>query len=326
MIPTVQNVKDAARRFLGDSEVSGGQVFTDTVLQPFVAQANAEMFRVLDDWEVQRVERNLYYNLPAYQTVFYPAQAKHANFGEPIAVRTRQPKTTVAISNAVPDAANFWCVVTTGAAHGMTSGDVAIIYGVEGVSFDINDEWTVEVVDATTVRLLGCVAVGTYSSAVDFLSSSDNAWSEPIRFMDSIADVRRLQQNTLEAVAWEADRFVFARSSVIRQIMIEYSLSGGLSVDEGTAEDANSIGVDDSLDFLGHRTASFAAASFGAVRTAQDMERKAIGSQEALDAGQPGGLLGNMVSRGVKTLQKESFETQRFRPKRTAGRVPRFIQ
>lgn len=325
MIPTIQNAKDAARRHLGDAEVSGGQVFTDAVLNPYIAQAYGEMLRTLDDFNVQLVERNLYYVLPANQTVFYPAQAGHNNFGEPGDVRTRNPRLTGTISNAVPAVSSGYCTITTDSAHGLTTGDTVIIYGVGGVSFDINDEWTVEVVDTTNFRLLGCRATGTYSSGSDFFSSADDNWSDPLRYVDSVAEVRKAVADNEELVAWERDRFIFSRSTQARQIMIEYSLSGSLAIAEDDSNDSDSLGVDDCLDYMGYRAASFAAADFGADQAAADMESRAIGSRQALDAGSPGGLLGNMVSRGVQALQKESFETMRWRPKRNAGVVPNFI-
>lgn len=319
MIPTIQAVKDKARALLGDAEVTGGQVFTDAILQPYCETAFADLYRVLDLFNIQFVERNLYYVLPANQTAFYPRQAGHNNFGEPVAVRIREPTETVAISNVAVDLVNPWCLVTT-AANTFSTGDTVIIYNVQLVSFDVNDEWTIEVVNSTTIKLLGCRATGAYTDGgQDFASKSTHNWSDPLRFLDSPADVHKLGVDGVDAVAWERDRFIFNRSTIDRQIMIEYSLSGAL----GTT-DTDSVGIDDSLDYMAYRAASLAAEPFGAQDLASRYERQSIGSVEALSANEPGGFLGNMVRRGVQALQKESFETQRFRPRRNTGRSTAF--
>ena len=85
--PTALNVFDLCRSNLGDEAVSGGELYTNTLLLPFLNAANREMFRVLESLQLPRVKTYAYYNLPANTGVLYPATASITFLGNAFAAK-----------------------------------------------------------------------------------------------------------------------------------------------------------------------------------------------------------------------------------------------
>ncbi len=316
-IPTVGEVKTDARGLVGDAEVAGGQVYTNTYLQQFLARAYSELFRAFDENNVRLVNRYMHYDLPAFQTTLFPAAAGVANFGQPINIRHRASTGTVDITSITAGApANDFATVVTAAVHGLSTGNRIVIYGALGISDDVNDQWHVDVSDTTTFTLLGCRAVGTHTASSGVVAKSDAEWSRPVQLIDDASRIAETADATGLVAAWQGNAFRFNVSSQIRQLRVWFSLSGS-----APSADGDSIGIDDSLDFLSERTAGLAAFTNGADSLAAKLESRAVGSQMQLDMGDPGGTLGAMIRLGVQSMAGTSYRTRRFRPKRNMNYV-----
>lgn len=303
-IPTVASVTALARSHLGDTAVAGGEVYTDTILIPFVAQATRELFRTLQNLQLPRVKVQAFYNLPANTSVLYPATAGITDMGEPLLVEERSVGGAYAVSGCA--ITSFVPTLVT-ATHPLSTGAWAVVWGIVGVT-GASGAFTVTCADTTHVTLNGAYAVGTYSSG-GYVSYSADEFTR-LDWVDSIHAVEGTLPESLADVAWLGDSFRFSGASAARQLRITY-WSSAHTVTTGT----DSIGVDDSVDFLAVRTAGLAAASLGAKSSAQDLNFQALGHSGQADAS--GGLLRDLLVAAVLREQAERpIRRQPFRAKR----------
>jgi len=311
MIPTVANVMDAARSHLGDTEIAGGQLWTNAALQTFLNQAYGEMLRAFAQSSIARIYRRSYYNLPANTSYLAPATASITNFGEPAVhsgVAERAVRNTSTVTGAALGAG--FVDLTTAAPHAFVAGQIVVVFGVAGLSDDVNDLWSVEVPGATIVRLLGSVATGAWTSGG---TVSDSA--EEFVDLDAVATIDSWPNAPVAALgryAWLGDAFRFWPAATVRQIRLTYSLSAN-------APSTGSLAVDDSRDFLAARAAALAAGSGGARGRAGELNILAMGNPGGLVGEASAGAIGELVRLGVKTMQRNRFVTRRYRPKRNVG-------
>jgi hypothetical protein len=184
-----------------------------------------------------------------------------------------------------------------------------VVFGVTGI-VGANGSFAVTCSDATHVTLNGAVATGTYVSG-GYVSSSNEGFSA-MQWVDSIQAAEGTPGGSLDEVAWMGDSFRFASSNAIRQLRITYWSSASV-----ISSVSDSIGVDDSIDFLAVRTAGLAAASRGAKATASDLNTQALGPSQQADAS--GGLLRQLLAASVLREQAEwPIRNQPFRNKRSA--------
>lgn len=314
MIPTLANVYAGVRAAIGDTEVPQGQVWTDTKLQEHVSVAYRLLYQYLSLHDEKQLRRPAFFNLPAYQTYLSPDQLGITNLGEPKNVYERTVGQEIVVTGATPTPASFYCDLTV-ASHAVANGDSVLVYGVGGLSDDVNTEWGVTVAP-TAIRLLGCKATGTWTSG-GTITTSTEPW--PIQPMTPWRDPQGFTAAaTLSGVlghwAWSNGAFRFPSSSLKRQLMIVYELSGTMPTAPGA-----SMGVDDCANFLVEYATARALAAKGAVGAEAHFVR-ATGNA----AGEPGaggeGMLGQLVKRSVKTQQKvQRTVLQRYRPKRNTG-------
>src|SRR5579885_1687207 len=97
--PVLEDIFTQCRSLLGDDQVAGGQIFTDTILQPFVASAIRELFRAMRGTEDPFVLSDAYWVLPANTTVLDPATMGLANFDIPEWIEWQLPATEIAVTN-----------------------------------------------------------------------------------------------------------------------------------------------------------------------------------------------------------------------------------
>ena len=293
MIPLVSEVYDATRSVLGDDQVAGGEVFTDGLLQPKYTAAYAELFRAMQGAQNPRIRQEAYYNVPALTGYIDPATMGVTSLGEIEALEERGNVTSWAISGVTPGSG---VATVTSAATTLASGNQAVVYGVGGVSDDINGIWTVTVNSATSTQLNGCTASGTYTSGgVLSYSTEEFLAMTPQQRLDW---VDRAPTSNFLIYAWERDIIRVPPSSAIRQIRLTYTLSG----DAPTATTA-STGIDDCLDFLMYRIAGLAAESKGMLDRAVTYNLRACGPRWD-NEGVAGGLLGQLLTAGIRNLQR----------------------
>ncbi len=300
MIPTKQNVLDAARFHLADDLVSGGQVFTNTVLEQPFNFAVRELYRALQGLAIPRVQREAYYDLPINTTLLVPSTAGITDLGEVEVVETRGMLTSVSITNAV---AGNGFVTVTAAGHPFTTGNVAVIFGVLGIS-GVNGMNAVTVVDSSTFKVNGAVGSGTYTAATGTATLSVDRFVEltPVDRIDNYD----LATDPTNVYAWVEDTFKFQPSSQVRELRITY-ISSAATI----ANTTDTVGIDDALDFLAVRTAGFAAASRGARDRAGELNAMAIGPD--LQADGTGGILRELVCTSVRALQQVPTQRPPFR-------------
>lgn len=320
MVPTARQVFEGVRGLLGaTAEAGGGGKFTNTYLrrESFVPAAYRDLYRVLQEQNIGKIQRTLHFVLPAYQSVLYPVTANIANFGDPISLRERDFATADLkdVTGASVDTGNGYTDLTV-TGHGRADGDVVHVYGVQGLSDDVNASWRVTVPDANTVRLLGCVPSGTYTAATGKLVWSTDEWSAKL---DRV-EVRELHSGgggggssglagRLSRYGWQDDAFRFDGSTEARLLEIYFSLSGGFP-----QQDNASLGIDDCLDYMQYRAAALVCVRYDSVLAA-DYEAKAIGPRRDLER-EIGGMLGMLVGPQIRDLQKEAVTRRPFRPRR----------
>lgn len=289
MRPTVQEVKVAARTYAGDPN---GRVLTSDVLQPYLNTAYSEIFRAMQATQSQRVRQETYYDLPAYTMVLDPATANIANLGEIETVEERGGVTEVAITGAVPGA-GFLAVTAPG--HGLSTGDQVVQYGIGGLTIDANGLFAVTVLSSSAYKANGCTATGTYTSGGTMTKSAEEFYElvpqQRILYIDSSP------QTILRIYAWEGDLLRFPLCSALRQLRITYSLSG-----QAPSVAGDTIPIDDSKDFLSFRMCGLALQARGNREKAATFNEMAVGPE--WDKGVEGGILAQLLSSGVRNLQR----------------------
>jgi len=321
-IPTLGNVLSLSRILTGDTQVPGGQVYTDLFLMNFYPTSYRSMVRVLAQYNNKRMQRTSYYNLPAYTGYLLPASAAITNFGEPIDLFERSIDSSALIEAISYDADR---VLVTIAGHPYTTGQMAIVFGVRGLTDDVNDEWCMECPDANSIYLQGCRATGTYTLGSGTLSHSTEGFPKVplVREFDTQASPS-IGTNSLDRFRWEGDAFRFNPISIPRQLKIVHTISGNPPT---TAANLDvSTGVDDCLDFLAYYTAAAALAIKGPSESAR-LFTLACGYPDGVFTGPgrfPAGQLGGLIAAGVKSSQMERIIPPRFRPRRNTGLFNRY--
>jgi hypothetical protein len=325
MIPVLAQVYSGARDAIGDTEVAAGQMWTDARLQEHYNRAYALLYHMLSLHDSKLLRRTAYFNLPAYQTLLMPAQMGITNLGEPKDIWARIVDKEYAVTGATPHGTSFYLDLSIApVTHALADGAPIIVYGVKGISDDLNGvEWNITVPSTSSFRLLGCGAVGTWISGGTITTSSE-AWPArpmtPWRDIQDYSVIGDISDGVTDRWAWVNGAFRFQNLPTKRQLRLIYSLSGT----PPTAA-TDSMGVDDCLNFLVHYTAGGAAASKGLAQTAANLYIKAVGNAagEAGDGG--GGMLGQIVKKEVKAQQKvQRTCLVRWRPKRNCGTLNRY--
>lgn len=270
-VPTRNDIGNGVRTLLGDTQVSGGSLYTNDFMVFALNQAYEEMFSRLSVMGADRIQREGYYLLPAYTGVFAPSTAGILNFRNPLEVWERGTATSYAVSNAQPStpaAGQLTLTVATLPASVIT-GTALEVYGVGGISDDVNDQYTVTVSSPTSIILNGCVAQGTYTSGGTVVYSTEQ-WVGPLNAQQSTDEfppnspspVAPIGQTVLGMYAMQRGIFKFPACNVAREIKIEYELSSTL-VTTTPSTSSDSMGVDDCYNFLTCRTAQYCARSKG---------------------------------------------------------------
>lgn len=296
MIPLRSDVSNSVRYLLGDTEVAGGQVYTDAFQAPLLNLRYQEMYQRLYGVGAERVQAEGYYLLPPYTPIFTPSLAGMTNFGGPNEVWERGGTTAYAISGAVPSSpsAGFLRLTVAALPSTVVTGTRVELYGVGGISADVNDSWVLTVNSPTSVDLNGCAATGTYTSG-GFLLVSTEQWQGPLTpraTQDELIGVSP-QSSGLSLYSWQRGVLRFPICSVARELRILYQLSSSLPVSSQAAGD--SMGVDDCLDVLATGTAELCAGSKGNKSKVGEMHARAEAAMtqfisnnvQMLQSGQP---------------------------------------
>jgi hypothetical protein len=305
--PTLQNVYDAARGYLHDTQLSGGEVWTNSALQVHFNEAYHRMYNCLMGTS-KRVERTVYVNLPANTTVLIPAAYGITDFAEPELIEERPAQTSIPIftaSAATPIRLGFTNP------HGLgTAGQIVecVVSGVANTSAPWG-RWFGTVFDANNIDLNGSVG--------DVVGSGGTLtpWSQ-LRFFEvtpldlDAQGLDGLPQQYLSNYVWAEERLQFRGAIGTQQLRITYQASGS----PPTIPSAN-INIDNCLDFLACATAANAARANGWDEMADQLKTTAFGPTGGEDCS--GGLRGEFIKIQVATMQRgPQRRRQAFRNKR----------
>jgi len=293
MLPTVGQVLDRARTFLGDDDVVGGQDFTNGLLTPHYQSAYDDMFRILVNLQSVKTQTEAFVNLPAFQMVLNPTQAGITDLGTILGVEERGSVNQLNVVNATPGTNQ--CVIQVNN-HNLTAGTIVTTSSIGGLTQDVNGIFGITIQDPNDIILLGCTATGTYTGGGTVTTSPEQFI--PLEAVDRIDVLNATPGQTLNSYAIEGVFLKFLPANNVRQLRIIYELSG----DAPTSTNAI-IQVDDCLDYLALQTAF-------RVARARDLQ---IASELQADADWVIRALGNI---GVRGLQSLALRRPPFRPRR----------
>jgi hypothetical protein len=307
---------DQARARLGDDDVLGGEIFTNSVLLPHAQQAVRELWRVLRGAQDPFVLADAYYILPANVSVLDPATAGLNDFPEPEAVEWATAGTPIAITSSTSGTAADGTpivTVTTSVPHNVQTGQQVFTYNIPFMDqFNSpNGMWTVTKIDATNVTLNGCsasISGALGGTLVGFSATSQFLPMDPQDYIWPIGGGGVLGQ-TQAVYAWEGGVLKFIPSSQARQLRLLYRQSGAPS--DGFT---SIIPIDDTQDFIAARMASLAAPPRGLVALSQELKMEALGPSGEPDGS--GGLLGQLLRADIRNLQRRQYRWREFRPRR----------
>lgn len=309
-VNTLQNVFDAARGYLHDTQISGGEVWTNTALQVHFNEAYRRMYNAMDGL-TKRIERTVYVNLPALTTVMIPSTYNITDLAEPVLIEERpaqNPVTITSTTNATP----INCLATN---HGLgTAGQTVegVISGTTGSSAPWG-RWFVTIVDANNFTLNGSTGDGSAGTGGTFTAWSQLQFYQVIPLDVDAQGLDGVPQQYLANYVWAEERLQFRGAIGTQQLRITYWASGSPPTNS-----ALNINIDNCIDFLACATAANAAHANGWDDMAATLTTKAYGpSQEAYGNA---GLLGDFIKIQVSTMQRGPQRRQQaFRQKR-----PRF--
>jgi hypothetical protein len=324
-IPLYTDFTREFRSHLGDTEVAAGQVWTDASgkCDGYLQQAYSELYKGFEGGALKNITRTVYGNLPAYTSYISPVTLGVLNLSEPTVkpLWERDSAGSVAITNAVPNTATPGSpyVRITAASHGYASGDMVLIFGIVGLSDDVNDQWSIVVQDANTFDLMGCRATGTYSSGGTATSSTQD-WAEVV----SVPEIRDFPQTpgaSLNCYAWINGAFRVSPATTIRQVKMIFYLSAKAPT---YATPTASLGFDDCLGFVTYRAAALATLDrVGDTGKYHQLNQIALGPTEQhsdLD-----GLYGILMRSKDRSAARNPVIVARFREsRRNAGPTNRY--
>ncbi len=300
MKTTVQAVYDQARSLLGDDQITGGEVFTNTALQPHFQKAYRSLYRIMASLGNPYIERDAFYTLAANTTYLDPATAGITDLAEPLFVEWRSGFFVASITNAVVGSG---FVTITAPAHGCVSGDQVVIGGIGGL-VGTDGIWGITVSDANTFTLNGCIATGAYTSGGT--ATRGGGQFQRMNAVDRFDDLASGNVGKYE-YTWLQDVFGFRPSTVSLELRISYLASGNPPTGTSTT-----IGIDDSLDFLSTYSAGLAIASKGGQDRANELLIEALGPRKTEQ--NPDGMLLALLQAGIKRLQRIPPEQRRRQP------------
>lgn len=303
--PTLQNVFDAARDYLNENQVTGGETATNTTLQLSFNQAYRRVWNSLQGVS-KRVQRTVFVNLPANTSVLIPSTYGITDFAEPSIIEERPAASVVAItstSNATP-------IVVTATAHGLgTAGQIVegVIGGVAG-TLGPWGRYFATIINANSFSLNGSASDGTGGTGGTFTPWSQLPFIPMVPVDFEAQGLDGVPQTYLGTYMWSNEQLQFIGASGIQQLRITYWASGAPPTNNSTV-----INIDNCIDVMACLTAAnFALPRWPVISaTLFDM---ALGPDRQADG--VDGLLGDFIKIQVSTMQRgPSRRIQPFRDK-----------
>lgn len=290
---TLQQIFDQARAFLHDTQMAGGETWTNSALQPHFSEPYRKMFSCLMGLS-KRVQRVAYINLPASTTVLIPSTYNVVDFAEPEKIEERPAPTAITISSTT-NATPINCLAPS---HGLGPAATVVEGVVSGVSGTAAPwgRWFVTVVDSNNFTLNGSSGDGTTGTGGNFTPWSQQAFQEVVPLDLSSQGMDGVPTSYLGVYLWINEQLTFPGATGTQQLRITYWASGTPPTNANTV-----IGIDNCIDFLSVATAANAARANGWDDLSDRLDTKSYG---AGGESCTGGLIGDFIKIQVSTLQR----------------------
>ena len=259
---TVQNVFDDVRTMLADTQIAGGELYTNNFLlsgynvggTPGSGSLFGEPYRTMYSkllGSSRRVRPTAYVVLPASTTVLIPSTYSIVDFSEPELIEECAATSSIAVAST--DTATP-INVTTSAPHGLPIGTLVegIVSGVAGTSAPWGG-WFANVTGASTFSLNGSASDGIAGTGGYFYPAGGQTFTTvfPCSFQSSLDGT---PQSVLGNYLWANGRLTFRGATSDILLRITYYASGTAPVNPNYV-----IWIDNCRDFLAHATAANAA-------------------------------------------------------------------
>lgn len=177
MIPTALNVFDKCREVLGDTEVAGGQIWTNTRLLPALSLSHQKLYSELAKVNSDLLSREAFYLVSAYQQVFTLVQAGLSSVEEVSQLWSRVPSHTLSVTGVANG--SDYADLTVSSTSNWSDGDNLDAFGFVGVT-GCDGEWMADVQSSTVIRIKGASPSGAWSSGGTLVKSSSQ-WGDSMR-------------------------------------------------------------------------------------------------------------------------------------------------
>lgn len=302
---TVEAVLTQARALLRDTQVVGGEDFTDSVLMPYFQEGYRRLYQAMMGASSKRAQRIVYLNLPFNTTVLIPSVYGITDMFEPVLVEERAAGTNIAISSTT----NAQPISVNAPSHGLSTGNEVIVSGVTGTTAPWG-QWFITVTDANNFTLNGSLGDGATGSG-GYCTVPNNIQFTQVLSIDSPEQgLDGAVTNSLQVYMWINQQLLFRGCTENQQLRITYWASGVAPTITSTV-----IAIDNSIDFLAYATAWGAANASGWKELADTLLAIAYGRP---DIPWPTGMLADFVAGMTRALQRGPQRRQLpFREKRS---------
>ena len=301
MIDTVESLFGTVRDLLGDTDIPGGDLFTNSEQGGALTTAWDDIVSMMAADQIPAMKRIWYHVVPANTTVLYPIQAGIEDLDSVVALDERPAGTSANISAMVAGTGNQ-IQVTTAAPHGLSGTPEVFISDLTYTDgLGANGRWFATVIDASNLLLRGSIfpATATYTSGGTVTTSTERF--RPVTRVEELSQVQ-VGNTNLGTFCWREDAFQLNGATADVQVRITY-------LSDGSAPTTGSLIYDGIKNALAHRTAAILAYKHGRGQDdAARLDRDARGPE--LDGG--GGYFFTFLQRKVRDLQK----TPLYRPVR----------
>jgi hypothetical protein len=278
---TVQNVFDDVRSLLSDTQIAGGEIYTNNYLLTGYASGGVvgsgsllgepyrTMFSKLTGGS-KRVRPTAYIVLPPNTTVVIPTTYNIVDFSEPEMIEECAATNAIAIlSTDTSTPIN----VTTVAPHNLgPNGSMSegIVSGIAGTPAPWGN-WFATVTGTSTFSLNGSASDGNPGTSGFFYPASNQPFTEVFP-TDFPAALDGFPQSTLGNYLWAQGRLTFRGATGSVLLRITYYASGTAPTNPNYV-----IWIDNCRDFLAHATACNAARSKQWFSMYEHLRNKAYG-------------------------------------------------
>lgn len=308
------------RNKLSDDEIPGGQVFTDTYLEPHMVEAWAGFVAAQAKWSLPYTEKETFVYVQPYQDYIDVAQAGLPN-----------PKQLIEVWSCGEPSLIVEIPLSPAPSNDPVTGDVRIvpqdISGFQtgdkvGVYMDprflgggVNDEWAVRVDDPYLV-LLGCRAPIKDSSAYGtttpgyVFKADPNSWYPLTHTLEDLTNPGDFASNRSRTWRYRGQAIhLEPRSSAAQMLSVIYRVSG----DSSFVTSDSPVLEDDAGNFLVNYICGSASKAKGQPGW-ETYFQLSVGNPVGIIDGE-GGLCGEFIAGKVKEMQSSPQYKSRFRVK-----------